>query len=596
MLEHGEVAGAIVAWCLFHCKKATKEFVERDLTVEDVAPFSKREWVKFMHAAEHKVRHAPTIEEAENLMDTLRKTLSLQTLTPQGFTCGDACILDVHRSSEDPNVYEIRWVGIEGASSTVPAIDVDEDGQVEEVFANPFCVQKLADRTVWWKKYIMLWLECVIKRRVRQVNTACEIVNEVLKHNSFDGDVAARRDDFAVKRKVDFEGTQAMYAEQRLRTLKRREPRDDMVKLDPAVAEVAILLTRAFKQQKVDRKEKFTWEVACAEINILLEGSDEAATLSKTRRFAKQQYLMKMSDHATIITAYKTWAVSNCFGTADESATIHMPSEVASDLGGAYANEPEPSAEECAAEFDGELELGEFTILDLDATSDVGKVLAFFENEIGDMLWYPVEVTAVEEQSSGRTLITVRYMDGCLSIDQLKRDTDMYTCDHDEMIYKIFTIGLPHYHGSDIDEEELVEMEWVANFVEEDDAFPTTTPGPGAASPLAAVPEEARMEAFDNEQAEFFAGGHKVNVDMDVQQEDQVAPEAHASAEVASVDAMVEHAGCADHVAVGEPDGVRDAWMVPPRGKRSRMATKSRTSKRSRQAVGHYAHMHKGKA
>ncbi|KAK3242017.1 hypothetical protein CYMTET_48271 [Cymbomonas tetramitiformis] len=494
MLEHGEVAGAIVAWCLFHCKKATKEFVERDLTVEDVAPFSKREWVKFMHAAEHKVRHAPTIEEAENLMDTLRKTLSLQTLTPQGFTCGDACILDVHRNSEDPNVYEIRWVGIEGASLTVPAIDVDEDGQVEEVFANPFRVQKLADRTVWWKKYIVLWLECVIKRRVRQVNTACEIVNEVLKHNSFDGDVAARRDDYAVKRKVDFEGTQAMYAEQRLRTLKRREPRDDMaedsqqvpcaegdgvacetwqkkgakqVKLDPAVAEVAILLTRAFKQQKVDRKEKFTWEVACAEINILLEGSDEAATLSKTRRFAKQQYLMKMSDHATIITAYKTWAVSNCFGTTDESATIHMPSEVASDLGGAYANEPEPSAEECAAEFDGELELGEFTILDLDATSDVGKVLAFFENEIGDMLWYPVEVTAVEEQSSGRTLITVRYMDGCLSIDQLKRDTDMYTCDHDEMIYKIFTIGLPHYHGSDIDEEELVEMEWVANFVEE---------------------------------------------------------------------------------------------------------------------------------
>ncbi|KAK3266303.1 hypothetical protein CYMTET_23154 [Cymbomonas tetramitiformis] len=188
---------------------------------------------------------------------------------------------------------------------------MDEDGQLEEVFANPFCVQKLADRTLWWKKYIVLWIECVIKKRVRRVNTSCEIVNEVLKHNSFEGDVAARRDDYAVKRKADFEGTLAMYDEQRLRTLKRREPLDDMaedshqvpygevdgvacetwqkkgakqVKLAPEVAEVAQLLTRAFKQQKVDRKEKFTWEVACAEIDLLLEGYDEAATLSKTRR------------------------------------------------------------------------------------------------------------------------------------------------------------------------------------------------------------------------------------------------------------------------------------------------------------------------
>ncbi|KAK3235169.1 hypothetical protein CYMTET_54612 [Cymbomonas tetramitiformis] len=110
------------------------------------------------------------------------------------------------------------------------------------------------------------------------------------------------------------------------------------------------------------------------------------------------------------------------------------------------------SAQECAADFHGKFEDGECTTLRQDE-SDVGKVLAFFENEVGDMLWYPVEVMAVESKGD-KTNITIRYMDGCWSLDQLKRNTDTYMCDHDEMVYSFFEIGLPEYPVSELEEEE----------------------------------------------------------------------------------------------------------------------------------------------
>ncbi|KAK3276607.1 hypothetical protein CYMTET_15328 [Cymbomonas tetramitiformis] len=476
MTEHNKVVSfAIVAWCLFHCKKSTKEFIECELTSDDVAPFSKREWVKFMHAAEHKVRHAKSIGDGEKLMDILKETLSSKTVPMEGFICGDTCILDVQARMGEPDEYEIRWVGIEGAVSTVLASDMVEDEQGYDVFANPFYVPKLANRTDWWKKYIVLWLECVIGERVRRVNTACETVNEVLKHNSFEGDAAARRDDYAVKRKADFQGTLAVYDEQRLRAFNRREPRDTMAKdhggrasehvenaddgeegvpceswqkknakqvsLSDDVVVVAQHLELAFWEQKGKRKTQFTWKVACAEINLLIPDDDaHTATESKTRQFAKQRYHMGNRLHGALLSAYKEWATQNYTTVIDGDEDTPSPTHDTADQGGPHRNEGKPTPD------------GECTTLRQDE-SDVGKVLAFFENEVGDMLWYPVEVMAVESKGD-KTNITIRYMDGCWSLDQLKRNTDTYMCDHDEMVYSFFEIGLPEYPVSELEEEE----------------------------------------------------------------------------------------------------------------------------------------------
>eukprot|EP00854_Cymbomonas_tetramitiformis_P005249 gene5249-6383_t len=50
------------------------------------------------------------------------------------------------------------------------------------------------------------------------------------------------------------------------------------------------------------------------------------------------------------------------------------------------------------------------------------------------------------------------------------------------------------------------------------------------------------------------------------------------------------------HKEVAEPIvDARDAWLVPPKRKRSQPVAHVRRGKRSRMASGHYAHMHKGK-
>ncbi|KAK3248451.1 hypothetical protein CYMTET_42085 [Cymbomonas tetramitiformis] len=277
----------------------------------------------------------------------------------------------------------------------------------------------------------------------------------------------------------------------------------DSVELTPTVRAIAEQMLHAYnKLQNAAKKDRMTWQQIVDDINqrYIPGESMVRATLVVTRRFASGKYKLHTQKHPTLLDAYQRW--SQDFGGSDDAnlekdvipddddqprgdekasgddrsgkyfredvdMTQFVPEGVAGDVTGGVAGGIAAvvvcrrcrqvmspvvrrvagdvagvagvgfhTAEECIAAFGGSLIEGFLE----NNHFDVGKYMAMFENEpdLGDMLWYPVEVREVYPTNDK---VIVRYFEGHLSVDQAKRQMNMYTGDINELVYKIFTMA-----------------------------------------------------------------------------------------------------------------------------------------------------------
>ncbi|KAK3245031.1 hypothetical protein CYMTET_45381 [Cymbomonas tetramitiformis] len=356
----GTYTKSLIAWCKYHCIKSTKEWVYSEMTEVSAAPLTKKRWVDIIKCVEHHARVAKSVEAADGIMDDIIAVFSTKNINSEsGMVRGGKLLIDI-QLAEEPGSLEIKWVGVNDVVTHIALqqCDSEQDDAVGVMVSNPFYNTRLAKRAEWWKKYLVLWADAVVGHRPNKCNACAEIVNNVLKTNAFEGDKPARQDDYAIKRYKDFQGTLALYEENKLemKRLKRSNagssgpvpaeaipevngvsdlaehdtevPKEscakgpkDVVELSQEVREISKRLLGAFKRVKM------TWPQVVEVINdsYITESSDVKATLSLTRRFANQKYKLLKSNpnHVVLLDAYDRWSLS-----VDGDSDKAMPPDV----------------------------------------------------------------------------------------------------------------------------------------------------------------------------------------------------------------------------------------------------------------------------
>lgn len=278
-----------------------------------------------------------------------KAALSVQFITLEGLTVEGVTVIDVvpgvadggtsgHGSaaataggaSRSPT-WKIVMRDVEEGVFVVKAPAASADGRPMKV-NNPFCNKTIAGRMMFWWKHAVCWAQVFIGGTDRKCNASSEIVNHIIKNNSFGGVKEGRIDDYAIKRKDDYKGTVRQYAVLSEAAKSEAKIQEGAFKVAAVVRgeryvpssavleegwakrtvilEPVVEVVRA-KFQDAKLKSTLKWDIVVEQVNALMTPEQlDQHKLGKgvAAQFAAGTYKLKQRDHKIQLSYMEKWA------------------------------------------------------------------------------------------------------------------------------------------------------------------------------------------------------------------------------------------------------------------------------------------------